>query len=158
MRTWLAPIVLAAVLLWVWWLRRTVRDDYLHRLVAASRGDAGRARTLTLVWHSAVVLAGLVLIGAAVLTDRADGPTGVRIALLLLVIAVVVPLGSIAGGRDETRSPTRRVQVRRSAQQRLAEAGADPQVAAVVVATSRPFGYVSFLLGVAAALLLVAHA
>ena len=75
-----------------------------------------------------------------------------RIPLLLLVIALIVPLGSIASGRDASAGRQRRVQVRRSVQQRLTDVGASGEVADVVVRTSKPYAYVSFALGLVAAI------
>lgn len=156
MRTW---ILLAAAVLgvaWVWWMRRRMRAAYLGRLVEAAHGSPARARRVTLAWQSGVALAGVLLIALGMVGQLVWDLPAVRIAALLLVIAVIVPLGSIAGGRDAAASQ-RRVQVRRSAQQRLVRAGADGAVAEVVVRASRPFSYVSFALFLGSVVLLAWH-
>lgn len=155
MRTWLVPVVLVLAGLWVWWMRRTLRAKYLQRLVVAAKGSPRRARVVTLAWQTAVALTGVLLIAAAALAQAQWGLDAVRIPLLLLVIALIVPLGSIASGRDASVGRQRRVQVRRSVQQRLTDVGASGEVADVVVRTSKPYAYVSFALGLVAAFLLV---
>lgn len=157
MRTWLAPVVFVLVLLWVWWMRRQLRSAYLSRLVASARGSADRARKITTIWQLAVALVGVGLIVVGALAEWVWDLAPVRIVLMLLVIGVLVPLGSIVAGRDETEGRQRRVQVRSSVQQRLAEAGASRDVAVAVVRASKPFAFVSFLLAMAASVLLVWH-
>lgn len=157
MRTWLAPVVFVLVLLWVWWMRRQLRSAYLSRLVASARGSADRARKITTIWQLAVALVGVGLIVVGALAEWVWDLAPVRIVLMLLVIGVLVPLGSIVAGRDDTEGRQRRVQVRSSVQQRLAEAGASRDVAVAVVRASKPFAFVSFLLAMAASVLLVWH-
>ena len=77
--------------------------------------------------------------------QRARLSRGIQYAVL--VIALIVPLGSIASGRDSSSGRQRRVQVHRSVQQRLTDVGASGEVADVVVRTSKPYAYVSFALG-----------
>lgn len=158
MRFWLPPIVVVLLVLWVWWLRGRLRAVYVQRVVGRSRGSITRARTVTVLWQSGVLALQVALIAAAVAAQQLWEWTPVRIVLLAIVLIVLVPLGSLAGGRDEERGAVtgkpRSRGVRRSAQRRLVEAGADAQVAQVVVRVSRPFGYVTFLLGVLAAALL----
>lgn len=147
----------ALMLLWVWWVRRSLRRRYLAELVEAARGDPRRATRVTVRWQSAAALLGILLIAIAMVAQiRWDQPA-VRVTLLLVVIALLVPFSSIAAGRDESRSRPRRVQVRRSAQRRLGDAGADPAVADAVVRAGRPFAVLGFLLGVVAAVLLFWH-
>lgn len=157
MRTWLAPVVFVLVLLWVWWMRRQLRSAYLRRLVASARGSADRARKITTIWQLAVALIGVGLIVVGALAEWVWDLPPVRIVLMLLVIGILVPLGSIVAGRDDTEGRPRRVQVRSSVQQRLAEAGASRDVAVAVVRASKPFAFVSFLLAMAASVLLVWH-
>lgn len=161
MRTWLAPLLVVLAVLWVWWLRGRLRSAFVRRIIDRARGSVGRARTITVAWQSGVLALEIVLIGAAIAAQQLMGWAPVRVILLLLVLVVIVPLGTLAGGRDETRGAitgrARRFGVRRSAQRRLVEAGVDAEVANVVVRVSRPFGYATFLLGVLAAILLVWH-
>jgi hypothetical protein len=157
MRTWLAPVVLVLVLVWVWWMRRQLRAAYLGRLVTAARGSESRARRVTTLWQLAVAVVGVALIAVGALAEWSWGISPVRVVLMLLVIGIVVPLGSIVAGRDDSDGRRRRVQVRRSAQERLAEAGASREVAVAVVRASKPFAYVSFVLAMAASVLLVWH-
>ncbi|WP_018158022.1 hypothetical protein [Demetria terragena] len=157
MRTWLAPLVMVLVLLWVWWMRRQLRTAYLGRLVAAARGREGRARRITTLWQLSVAGVGAVLIVLAGLAEWVWEMPVLRIVLALFVIAVVVPLGSIVAGRDDSQGRQRKVRVRRSAQERLAEVGASREVALAVVHASRPFAYVSFVMGMVASVVLVWH-
>lgn len=157
MRTWLVPVVLVLVLAWVWWMRRQLRAAYLGRLVAAARGSEARARVVTTTWQLAVAVVGIGLIVVAALAEWVWHVSPVRIVLMVLVIAVVVPLGSIVAGRDDSSGRGRRIQVRRSVQERLTEVGASREVAAAVVQASKPFAYVSFVLAMAASVLLVWH-
>lgn len=157
MRTWLAPVVLVLVLLWVWWMRRQLRAAYLGRLVAAAHGSAVRARRVTTLWQLLVAVVGVAMIVIGILAEWSWDVTPLRVVLMLLVIGVIVPLGSIVAGRDDTEGKQRRVQVRRSVQERLAEAGASREVALAVVRASKPFAYVSFVLAMAASALLVWH-
>lgn len=156
MRTWLAPVVMVLVLVWVWWMRHQLRTAYLGRLVAAAKGSESRARRVTLIWQSGVAAIGVALVAVGALAQWSWDLPAVRIGLMVLVIGVIVPLGSIVAGRDATRSK-RRVQVRRSVQDRLSEAGASRAVADAVVQASRPFAYVSFVLAMVASVLLVWH-
>lgn len=157
MRTWLAPVVLVLALLWVWWMRRQLRAAYLGRLVAAARGSEARARRITTLWQLLVAVVGVAMLVVGVLAEWSWDLTPLRVVLMLLLIGVLVPLGSIVAGRDESEGKQRRVQVRRSVQDRLAEAGASREVARAVVRASKPFAYVSFLLAMAASALLVWH-
>ncbi|WP_157508874.1 hypothetical protein [Luteipulveratus halotolerans] len=157
MRTWLVPIALVLGGLWAWWVRARLRSSYLERIVRAARGSAARARTVTLTWQTTAALVATAAVAVAMVAQIAWDAAYVRIPLLLLVIAVYVPLTTLASGRDETVGKQRKVQVRRSVQQRLAEAGANAEVARAVAKVSRPFSYYGLLVLVASAVLLTWH-
>ncbi|MDF8265623.1 hypothetical protein [Luteipulveratus flavus] len=157
MRTWVVPIALVLGALWAWWVRRQVRAAYLDRIVRAAHGSPVRARTVTLAWQLSAAVVASLAVAVAMIAQIRWGAGYVRIPLLVLVIALYVPLTTLASGRDETRGKQRKVQVRRSVQQRLADAGADVPVARAVTNASRPFSYYGLLVLVASAVLLTWH-
>ncbi|AKU15615.1 hypothetical protein [Luteipulveratus mongoliensis] len=157
MRTWLIPVTLVLGGLWVWWVRNRIRSAYLTRLVRAAKGSALRARTLSLTWQLvAAVVATAMVVLAMVAQISWDAPY-LRIPLLLLVIALYVPLTTLASGRDATAGKQRKVQVRKSVQQRLTEAGSTPDVTHAIISVSRPFSYYGLIVFVVATVLLTWH-
>lgn len=157
MRTWVIPIALVLGGLWVWWVRRKIRAAYLERLVRGAKGSAKRATSLTLTWQLGAAVVATLVLAVAIVAQASWHAPYVRIPLLLLVIAFYVPLTTLASGRDATVGKQRKVQVRRSVQQRLSEAGASPDVAHAIVRASKPFSYYGVVVFIVAAVLITWH-
>lgn len=140
-----------AVLVWVWVARRRFQERHLTWLIGRSRGEASRARAVTVGAESAALVLACAALTVGVLSEQLWAEFYVRIPAAILVLAVYVPYAAMLA---PVRTAAR---LRRTPARRMVDLGAPKGVALQIARVGRPFAVAGTVVMLAAVYVLFWH-